>query len=173
MNLDRQATATHLGFTLIELIAVVLILGIVAAVATPKFISLAQEARDAKLRAIGASYKAGVDQVHAYWLAKGSPGAQLNMIALPPAQAGGDLSVNANGWPADTRGVSLTLNSTNDCLDVWRAVMEPGAPSVSAGASSDFRALYLGGNNCRYSDRTAPSKNIEFYSNTGRVVVNL
>lgn len=161
------------GFTLIELLAILVIVGILAAIAVPRFVDFSEAARDSKMRNIAANFKAGVDQVNAYWLAKGSPGPQLNMIKLPASQAGGDLSVNANGWPADTRGVSLTLNSTDDCLDVWRAVLAPGAPTVSAGTTGDFRAQYLGANSCRYTNQNAPTKSIQFNSNTGQVVVNL
>ncbi|BFM10068.1 type IVa pilus pseudopilin TppF [Simiduia litorea] len=161
------------GFTLVELVAVVVILGVLAALAIPRFVDFADAAQDARINGIAGSYKAGVDQVHAYWLAKGSPGPSLNMITLPIAQAGGDLSVNAFGWPADTRGVSLTLNSTNDCLDVWRAVLEVGAPTVSATADADFTALYIGGNSCRYNDSGNTAKSIQFDSNSGQVTVNL
>ncbi|WP_305879912.1 type II secretion system protein [Simiduia sp. 21SJ11W-1] len=168
-----HTAARQSGFTLLEVVAVLVIVGILAALAVPKFADFSEAARNSKLQNIGASFKAGADQVHAYWLAKGSPGPQLNMIKLPPSQAGGDLSVNAFGWPADTRGVSRTLNSTNDCIDVWRAVLAPGAPSVSNGTSTDFRAQYLGGNSCRYIFQQAPTKSLVFNSNTGALVVNL
>lgn len=162
------------GFTLIELIAVVVILGLLAAIVVPRFVDLSDDALNAQLRQLAANYKAGVDQVNAKWLAAGSPGATLNFIPLPPSQAGGDLSVNASGWPADTRGVSLTLNSGNDCLDVWRAVLQPGAPSVSlTQGAADFHTQYLGANNCRYRSEQDLSKSIEFDSNTGLVTVTL
>lgn len=162
------------GFTLIELIAVIVILGIVAALAVPRFINFADDAINANMTQLASSYKAGVDQVNAKWLAAGSPGAKLNFIALPATQAGGDLSVNANGWPADTRGVSLTLNSGDDCLDVWRAVLNPGAPTVSlTQGAADFHTQYLGANNCRYRNEKDLNKHIEFNSNTGIVVTNV
>lgn len=161
------------GFTLIELITVIVIVGLLAAVAIPRFVDFGETAKNASVTAIAKNYKAGVDQVNAYWLAKGAPGATLNMIKLPLSQAGGDLSVNAFGWPADTRGVSLTLNSTDDCLDVWRAVLQPGAPTVSASAGAHYTALYLGANRCRYTLASASTKSILFDSNTGRVTLSL
>ncbi len=53
------------GFTLIELVVVIVILGILAVVAAPKFLNLQQDARDASLKGLKGSIESTLDVTYA------------------------------------------------------------------------------------------------------------
>lgn len=160
------------GFTLIELIIVIVILGILSVVAAPRFVDLSDDAEKAVFRATAGAFKDGIKHVHYAWIIRGEGQAQQDFIPISDPIVGGDLSVNAAGFPADTRGVSLTLNSDNDCLDVWRAVLASQGAEVENDDSSDYEGTYIGANSCTYSLTSQPALTVQYNSNTGEVAIN-
>ncbi len=160
------------GFTLIELVAVIVILAILAITAAPKLIDIADDADEAVFLGISTAFKIGVNQVHLAWLIRANNEAVQNFIQISDPIAGGHLSVNAAGYPADTRGGSLTLNSQFDCLDVWRAVLDSQNALVAVDNSSDFEATYNGGNACTYIYNKQVNLTVDYDSNSGDVTIN-
>ena len=69
------------GFTLIELIVVIVILGILAAAALPKFIDLGSSARAASIQSLAGSVKSALGLINALTAVRGpgTAGAQANI----------------------------------------------------------------------------------------------
>ncbi len=64
-------TVRQKGFTLIELVIVITIIGILASIAIPKFMDIQNEAKKAATKATLAAIRAGIEMAHAKILATG------------------------------------------------------------------------------------------------------
>lgn len=96
------------GFTLIELVVVIVILGILAAVAVPKFVDMQNEAKKAAVEGARGSVKSAVGLVHAKWLAAGEPAGPIDV-------EGGSVTIGDFGYPtADAAGIMIAAGLTED-----------------------------------------------------------
>ncbi|RCU43226.1 prepilin-type N-terminal cleavage/methylation domain-containing protein [Corallincola holothuriorum] len=166
----------HRGFTLIELVVVLIILGILAVTALSRFINLNDEATESTVRYSAKAFKTSVDLANAAWAVKRLNVGIYNLSALPrsedpnfAARGTSGVDVNANGWPAgiwedwlanapaDTPEDpsvygAIGINNVQDCAQAWIGLMDSTQTVArTANESGDYLASHLGGQQCLYT----------------------
>ena len=166
------------GFTLIELVVVIVILGVLAAIALPRFMNATNDAHVAAVKGTGGALAAGVALVRSQWeLDRVRSSDPLDSDGNPNTDVvgfgAGNVDVNAAGWPV---GISAS-GSAAACVEIWQGVLQGSAPSVSTAAATgiDYVASYAAPV-CTYTyqldGRTTGQRSIAYDSSTGVVVSN-
>lgn len=123
----RTRRARQAGFTLLELVVVIVIVGILAAVAVPKFTSLTADARAGVIKGVSGAMASANIAVYAAAVSQGEAGKLLGSVSA----CGGTIAT-AYGYAADSNnttglGKCVDLNPALDFTVVTGAIQHARA----------------------------------------------
>ncbi|MGI2173858.1 pilin [Shewanella ulleungensis] len=112
------------GFSLIELVIVIVILGLLAATAIPRFLNVTDDAEDASVDGVAGGLATAVSFVRAQWEVDGR---RNTSVVLD----GTTISLDTRfGFPTGTTNTSATAMNTTRCQEVFDSVLQNAPRNV-------------------------------------------
>lgn len=133
------------GFTFIELVIVIILLGLLAAAALPRLLNVTDEAQVASLEGVAGGFATAVAIAHAQWAAEGNnrggPTTPADKVAIN--LDGKIIYLNEFGWPANTNpntDAAANAQAATECKEVFDAILQSSPSStINRNERANFR----------------------------------
>ncbi|MBT42120.1 MAG: Type II secretory pathway, pseudopilin [Idiomarina sp.] len=168
------------GFTLIELIIVIVVLGILAVTAAPQFINFSSDARVSTVEGAKGSVKGAMDSIYARSLVDGSSGeasatvntngGEVSIVYGYPVAAAGGIDIAAGLDASDWTLVEGSSSGSTTATSATPAAGSVGIyPSSLEASDIDFTQTDEGDTSCHllYTEATGESTKATVTSVTG------
>ncbi|XOV81438.1 MAG: prepilin-type N-terminal cleavage/methylation domain-containing protein [Aestuariibacter sp.] len=124
----------HRGFSLIELVIVVVVLGLLAATALPRFLNVTDDAEDATVEGVAGGYATGVGLIRAQWEIEGRPsengGANVTFVTLGGVEVAVDKDTGYPTGIAVTNTEDVDMDAV-DCEEIFQRIIQ-SAPTITS-----------------------------------------
>ena len=135
------------GFTFIELLAVIILLGLLAAQAIPRDLNATEQAEIAALEGVAGGFVTAINIARAQWLVDGY---SRGVDTTPENKIGVNLDgriiyMTESGWPANTDPASDSSEDSQtatECFEVWDGVLQ-SAPSATIDRNERVNVKYF------------------------------